>query len=202
MFEVPLWPRRCSGRVSQGSPVALSPSDLRHQHQTRQIQIVGIRSSGRNPIRVSSTWKALSDTPNKAMDASETPIRKNDPSSSEEGSLDAEADPDHPIYHVAPKSGWLNDGNGFIYYKGRYHMCVPSVRSSHTWRIHVRMYDSTLRFNAMPAAAGGLGLNPRFDQHIPGSNVYVCCCPGFISTSLEAPNGLGACAGGTARVST
>lgn len=31
-------------------------------------------------------------------------------------------DPDQPVYHVSPRQGWANDGNGFIYYKGRYHM--------------------------------------------------------------------------------
>ncbi len=31
-------------------------------------------------------------------------------------------DPDKPWYHVMPRSGWLNDPNGPIYYKGKYHM--------------------------------------------------------------------------------
>ena len=33
-----------------------------------------------------------------------------------------ELDPDKPWYHVMPRSGWLNDPNGPIWYKGRYHM--------------------------------------------------------------------------------
>jgi Glycosyl hydrolases family 32 N-terminal domain len=37
---------------------------------------------------------------------------------------DPATDPDQPVYHVAPRQGWANDGNGFIYHKGRYHMCA------------------------------------------------------------------------------
>jgi hypothetical protein len=33
-----------------------------------------------------------------------------------------EMDPDKPWYHVMPRSSWLNDPNGPIWYKGRYHM--------------------------------------------------------------------------------
>lgn len=42
--------------------------------------------------------------------------------------LDAFSDPDQPVYHVQPRSGWANDGNGFIHHKGRYHMCASSHR--------------------------------------------------------------------------
>lgn len=31
-------------------------------------------------------------------------------------------DPDKPWFHVMPREGWLNDPNGPIFYKGRYHM--------------------------------------------------------------------------------
>ena len=31
-------------------------------------------------------------------------------------------DPDRPCFHVAPAHGWLNDPNGLIFYKGRYHL--------------------------------------------------------------------------------
>lgn len=31
-------------------------------------------------------------------------------------------DPDRPQVHLAPKQGWLNDPNGPIWYKGRYHL--------------------------------------------------------------------------------
>lgn len=31
-------------------------------------------------------------------------------------------DDDRPQYHVQPPAGWMNDPNGPIYHKGRYHM--------------------------------------------------------------------------------
>lgn len=31
-------------------------------------------------------------------------------------------DDDRPRFHLHPPAGWLNDPNGPIYYKGRYHM--------------------------------------------------------------------------------
>lgn len=42
-------------------------------------------------------------------------------------------DPDKPSYHVQPPSGWLNDGNGFIYFKGRYHMFYQHIPGSSDW---------------------------------------------------------------------
>ena len=31
-------------------------------------------------------------------------------------------DDDRPRYHIQPPTGWMNDPNGPIYYRGRYHM--------------------------------------------------------------------------------
>jgi hypothetical protein len=33
-------------------------------------------------------------------------------------------DDDRPQFHIQPPAGWMNDPNGPIYYKGRYHMYV------------------------------------------------------------------------------
>ena len=33
-----------------------------------------------------------------------------------------------PLFHVTPETGWMNDPNGFIYFKGLYHLfyqCFP-----------------------------------------------------------------------------
>mmetsp|Transcript_3104 Transcript_3104/g.8988 ORF Transcript_3104/g.8988 Transcript_3104/m.8988 type:complete len:620 (+) Transcript_3104:733-2592(+) len=57
------------------------------------------------------------------------------PHSSQVASLgpDTGSDPDKPVYHVQPRSGWANDGNGFIYYNGRYHMFYQHVPGSADW---------------------------------------------------------------------
>ena len=43
---------------------------------------------------------------------------------------DRSADPGQPRFHVAPRCGWLNDPNGLIYYRGRYHLCVRGYSAS------------------------------------------------------------------------
>ncbi|BDA48086.1 Fructan 6-exohydrolase [Coccomyxa sp. Obi] len=42
-------------------------------------------------------------------------------------------DPDKPWYHVMPRSGWLNDPNGPIYYKGKYHIFYQHVVGTSQW---------------------------------------------------------------------
>ena len=29
---------------------------------------------------------------------------------------------DRPAFHLSTRTGWMNDPNGFCYYKGKYHM--------------------------------------------------------------------------------
>ena len=36
--------------------------------------------------------------------------------------LPAQLGDDRPRFHVAPRDGWLNDPNGLIFYRGRYHL--------------------------------------------------------------------------------
>ena len=38
------------------------------------------------------------------------------------GQVKASADPHRPFWHLAPAVGLLNDPNGFIHSKGRYHL--------------------------------------------------------------------------------
>lgn len=48
-----------------------------------------------------------------------------------EASRAQSSDADKPQLHLAPRAHWLNDPNGPIYYKGRYHcMNVLASRSA------------------------------------------------------------------------
>jgi len=38
-----------------------------------------------------------------------------------------------PIYHFSPEIGWMNDPNGFVYYKGRYHLFYQYYPYDITW---------------------------------------------------------------------
>lgn len=42
-------------------------------------------------------------------------------------------DPDRPWFHVMPLSGWMNDPNGPIYYRGRYHLFYQHVPNQVEW---------------------------------------------------------------------
>ncbi|KAL4419945.1 hypothetical protein ABPG75_007043 [Micractinium tetrahymenae] len=43
-------------------------------------------------------------------------------------------DPDRPGFHVAPAQGWLNDPNGIIFYRGRYHLFYQHVEQGCEWQ--------------------------------------------------------------------
>ncbi|PRW33560.1 Arabinanase levansucrase invertase [Chlorella sorokiniana] len=47
--------------------------------------------------------------------------------------LPAEPAIDRPRFHVAPPDGWLNDPNGLIFYRGRYHLFYQHVPDSAEW---------------------------------------------------------------------
>ena len=61
-----------------------------------------------------------------AMDQAELPdsVRKTEEliAASHALSEKLRRDPQRPIYHFMPQSGWMNDINGAIYWKGRYHI--------------------------------------------------------------------------------
>lgn len=42
-------------------------------------------------------------------------------------------DPDRPSFHVMPRGGWMNDPNGPIYYRGRYHLFYQHVTTGCEW---------------------------------------------------------------------
>ncbi|EFN52585.1 hypothetical protein CHLNCDRAFT_58794 [Chlorella variabilis] len=42
-------------------------------------------------------------------------------------------DPDRPRFHVHPPQGWMNDPNGPVFYKGRYHMFYQHLPNACEW---------------------------------------------------------------------
>lgn len=42
-------------------------------------------------------------------------------------------DADKPWYHIMPRSGWLNDPNGPIFYDGRYHVYYQHIEGTSQW---------------------------------------------------------------------
>lgn len=49
--------------------------------------------------------------------------------------LTSVTDPYRPLYHFLPPSGWLNDPNGLIYWKGHYHLFYQYVPNDPPWEI-------------------------------------------------------------------
>src|SRR5690349_16079340 len=58
--------------------------------------------------------RARSETAEEALVRAEAAVKEAVPS--------AQADPAHPIFHVAAPAQWMNDPNGPIFYKGYYHL--------------------------------------------------------------------------------
>lgn len=62
---------------------------------------------------------------------------------------------ERPVYHVTPALGWLNDPNGFSYYKGKYHLFYQYYPYSTNWgTMHWGHYVSEdfIRWEFLPAA--------------------------------------------------
>src|SRR5664279_4566501 len=42
-------------------------------------------------------------------------------------------DPQRPQFHLLPAANWMNDPNGPIYWKGKYHMCFQYNPNAAVW---------------------------------------------------------------------
>ena len=65
------------------------------------------------------------------------------------------SDSDRPAFHLSPYTGWMNDPNGFSWYKGRYHLFYQYYPFESKWGImHWGHAVSTdlLRWKFLPAA--------------------------------------------------
>jgi beta-fructofuranosidase len=67
----------------------------------------------------------------------------------------AQADPDHPLFHVTDQAQWINDPNGPIFYKGFYHLFFQlhpfSDESGPRYWGHVRSRD-LVKWEHLPVA--------------------------------------------------
>lgn len=62
---------------------------------------------------------------------------------------------ERPVYHVTPAIGWMNDPNGFSYYKGEYHLFYQYYPYAAKWGpMHWGHYTTTdfVRWEFLPAA--------------------------------------------------
>ena len=83
---------------------------------------------------------------------------------------DPATDPDQPVYHVAPRQGWANDGNGFIYHKGRYHMCAIACELDAA----AVTFQHRANLDPMPAK----------HWHLPDGHAAGCRNAGFPQTAI------------------
>ena len=69
----------------------------------------------------------------------------------------AQQDPQHPVYHFAPPSNWMNDPNGLIYWKGNYHLFYQYNPTEAVWgNIHWghAVSKDMLHWKHLPIAMG------------------------------------------------
>ena len=63
----------------------------------------------------------------------------------------------HPVFHLAPPRGWINDPNGPFWYKGVFHMFYQHLPKSSKWDWgmywgHACSLDGGLHWIHMPPA--------------------------------------------------
>ncbi len=85
---------------------------------------------------------------------------------------------ERPVYHLAPQIGWMNDPNGFSYYRGQYHMFYQYYPYDSIWGpmhwAHA-VSEDMLHWKHLPAA---LAPDQEYDQD---------GC--FSGSALELPDG-------------
>ena len=51
---------------------------------------------------------------------------------------------DRPVFHVSPYVGWMNDPNGFSYYRGEYHLFYQYHPYNACKTVQIQTYCCTL----------------------------------------------------------
>lgn len=57
----------------------------------------------------------------------------NDPAPAAASAEAVAAEPHRPYYHFTPRSGWMNDPNGMVFYEGEYHLFFQYYPDSTVW---------------------------------------------------------------------
>ena len=100
----------------------------------------------------------------------------------------------HPAYHISPPTGWLNDPNGLIFYRGRYHVFgqvnpdpTQYVWGNISWGHFVSSDLATWTRLDTPLQPGGPG-SPDDDGAFSGSITLVGSTPRLLYTCASQRN--------------
>ena len=70
-----------------------------------------------------------------------------------------------PLIHPTPKKGWINDPNGFCYFRGRYHLFAQHNPLSPTWGpMHWLHFSSP---DLLHWQEEGIALRPEHPYELP-----------------------------------
>jgi beta-fructofuranosidase len=96
-------------------------------------------------------------------------------------------DPHRPRYHFLPASGWLNDPNGLIYWKGHYHLFYQYVPNPPPWETkhwgHAISQD-LVHWTDLPIALAPTPSGPDQDGCFSGCAVDHDGIPTFVYTGV------------------
>ncbi len=123
---------------------------------------------------------AISDPAMAAISSVDTPARP--------GSAKLAADPRRPQFHLLPAANWMNDPNGPIYWKGRYHMFFQYNPHAAVWG-DMHWYHSVspdmIHWKHLPVALAPTPGGPDSEGCFSGTAVINNGVPTFIYTGVQ-----------------
>jgi beta-fructofuranosidase len=105
------------------------------------------------------------------------------------GSADPAHDPLRPEYHLMPQHNWMNDPNGPIWWKGKYHLFYQLNPHASVWGdMHWGHAVSTdmMHWHHEPAALAPTPGGPDSEGCFSGSAVVMDGVPAFIYTGVQS----------------